>query len=88
MDILEVFYRYVDSYVLCFLDGNNVFGGCKCLWEGCDVVFKSRYKLREYFRSYTQEKIIVCLNCGGLFLNRIKFFDYMKRQEETDVQCY
>lgn len=53
MDILEVFYRYVDSYVLCFLEGNNVFGGCKCLWEGCDVVFKSRYKLCEYFRSYT-----------------------------------
>lgn len=88
MDIPEAFYRHVDSHVSCFPEGNNVPGGCKCLWEGCDAVSKSRYKLREHLRSHTQEKIIACPNCGGLFSNRTKFLDHMKRQEETDVQCY
>ncbi|XP_062596900.1 histone H4 transcription factor-like [Saccostrea cucullata] len=88
MDIPEAFYRHVDSHAVSFPEGNNVPGGCKCSWEGCDAVSKSRYKLREHLRSHTQEKIIACTVCGGLFSPRTKFLDHMKRQEETDVQCY
>lgn len=88
MDIPEAFYRHVDSHIKGFPEGNNVPGGCKCLWDGCDAVSKSRYKLREHLRSHTQEKVIACPTCGGLFSNRTKFLDHLKRQEETDVQCY
>ncbi|XP_061172474.1 histone H4 transcription factor-like [Saccostrea echinata] len=88
MDIPEAFYRHVDSHALSFPEGNNVPGGCKCSWEGCDAVSKSKYKLREHLRSHTQEKIVACPICGGLFSSRTKFLDHLKRQEETDHQCY
>ena len=50
---------------------------------GCDNRFKSKYKLREHIRSHTQEKVVACPTCGGLFSNRTKLFDHLKRQKET-----
>ncbi|CAI9722690.1 histone H4 transcription factor-like [Octopus vulgaris] len=82
----EFFYRHVDFHADSFPNGNNLKGGCACQWEGCDVNVKSKHKLREHLRSHTQQKLVACPNCGGLFSSRTKFFDHLERQK--DVQCY
>lgn len=84
----EFFYRHVSFHADTFQNGNNLKGGCDCLWEGCDVNVKSKHKLREHLRSHTQQKLVACPNCGGLFANRTKFFDHLERQTDTQwFQC-
>ena len=43
-------------------------------------MFKGRFKLREHLRSHTQEKVVACPACGGMFANNTKFFDHIRRQ--------
>jgi len=47
---------------------------------GCKSVFRSVYKLADHVRSHTQEKLVGCPTCGGLFATKTKFFDHCKRQ--------
>ena len=54
---------------------------CCSFFPGCDTVVKSRYKLREHLRSHTQEKVIACPTCGGLFSNFTRFTDHINRQQ-------
>ncbi|XP_041358293.1 histone H4 transcription factor-like [Gigantopelta aegis] len=88
LDNPVLFYGHVNQHVDGFPDGNEVVGGCLCAWEGCDSQFKNKYKLREHIRSHTQEKVVACPTCGGLFSNRTKLFDHLKRQKETSLHCY
>lgn len=50
----------------------------------CDCTFKGRCKLREHLRSHTQEKVVACPTCGGMFANNTKFFDHIRRQTALD----
>ncbi|XP_045207543.2 histone H4 transcription factor-like [Mercenaria mercenaria] len=77
----ELFYRHVQSHADGYPDGNAVQGGCKCHWEGCSVVVKSKHKLKDHFKSHTQEKLVGCPTCGALFSCRTKFFDHLSRQQ-------
>ena len=47
---------------------------------GCGLKLKNKYKMREHLRSHTQEKVVACPTCGGLFSSRTKFFDHLTRQ--------
>lgn len=88
IDNPEIFYRHVDNHAENFPEGNNLAGGARCEWEGCVTVAKNKYKLREHLRSHTQEKVIACPTCGGLFSSRTKFVDHVKRQASVESQCY
>ncbi|KAJ8316430.1 hypothetical protein KUTeg_006444, partial [Tegillarca granosa] len=88
LDNPEVFYRHVDNHSLNFPEGRNIKNGCKCDWEGCEIVTKDRYKLKEHLRSHTQERIVGCPTCGGLFSSRTKFFDHLRRQDEQSFNQY
>lgn len=58
---------------------------CFCLLHSdCDCTFKGRCKLREHLRSHTQEKVVACPTCGGMFANNTKFFDHIRRQTTLD----
>ncbi|XP_069732514.1 histone H4 transcription factor isoform X3 [Phaenicophaeus curvirostris] len=54
----------------------------------CDCTFKGRCKLREHLRSHTQEKVVACPTCGGMFANNTKFFDHIRRQTALDQQRF
>ncbi len=54
------------------------------VFSGCQNVVKSRHRLKEHLRSHTQEKIIACPTCGGLYANFTKFADHIKRQQVSD----
>ncbi|XP_013378915.1 histone H4 transcription factor isoform X2 [Lingula anatina] len=84
----EYFYRHVAFHAEDYPEGNNVPGGCRCEWEGCGHSYKSKHKLKEHLRSHTQQKVVACPTCGGLFSNRTKFFDHVKRQSQADPHCY
>ncbi|KAL3885799.1 hypothetical protein ACJMK2_025837 [Sinanodonta woodiana] len=84
----EIFYRHVENHAECYPEGNNVKDGCTCQWEGCETKVKSKHKLKEHLRSHTQEKVVACPTCGGLFSNRTKFFDHLLRQEDMQMQLY
>jgi len=55
----------------------------KCKWKDCSTMTKSVAKLREHVRVHSQERVVGCPVCGGLFANRSKFFDHCKRQEDS-----
>ena len=63
-------------------------GLLQCRWLGCNKQDTSVSKLREHLRCHSQEKLVGCPNCGGLFANRIKFMDHcLKQQEGHSFQC-
>ncbi|NXU93707.1 HINFP factor, partial [Xiphorhynchus elegans] len=59
-----------------------------CFCPDCDCAFKGRCKLREHLRSHTQEKVVACPTCGGMFANNTKFFDHIRRQTALDQQRF
>uniref|UniRef100_A0A8C5LBU2 Histone H4 transcription factor n=1 Tax=Jaculus jaculus TaxID=51337 RepID=A0A8C5LBU2_JACJA len=59
-----------------------------CGWKGCTCTFKDRCKLREHLRSHTQEKVVACPTCGGMFANNTKFLDHIRRQTSLDQQRF
>ena len=82
----EWFYRHVDAHSLCceyqaVSKDNHV---VQCGWKGCTCTFKDRCKLREHLRSHTQEKVVACPTCGGMFANNTKFLDHIRRQTSLD----
>ncbi|KAI5089302.1 histone H4 transcription factor [Silurus meridionalis] len=82
MDNPEWFYRHVEMHAHC-LEANkeNVLF---CGWKDCEASFKGRFKLREHMRSHTQEKLVACPTCGGMFANNTKFFDHIRRQTSIE----
>ena len=51
-----------------------------CIFPGCTNTFPNITKLRDHMRSHTQEKLLACPTCGGLYSNRTRFFDHCLRQ--------
>ncbi|XP_062377564.1 histone H4 transcription factor isoform X1 [Sardina pilchardus] len=82
----EWFYRHVDMHAHCtelraLPDRQQVLF---CSWKGCEAFFKIKYRLREHLRSHTQERIVACPTCGGMFSSNTKFFDHIQRQAQPD----
>ncbi|KFO99803.1 Histone H4 transcription factor, partial [Calypte anna] len=65
-----------------------VVSACCSPCSDCDCTFKGRCKLREHLRSHTQEKVVACPTCGGMFANNTKFFDHIRRQTALDQQRF
>lgn len=61
--------------------GRSMTGPC---FPGCTCTFKDHCKLREHLRSHTQEKVVACPTCGGMFANNTKFLDHIRRQTSLD----
>jgi len=64
----------------------------KCLWKDCSAEAKTVSKLKDHIRVHSQERLVACPTCGGLFANRSKFFDHCKRQvagggSTTSLKC-
>ncbi|XP_074890807.1 histone H4 transcription factor-like [Buteo buteo] len=56
-----------------------------CHWKDCLGIFKGKHKLLDHLRTHTQEKVVACPTCGGMFSNNTKFFDHAKRQVSEDI---
>jgi len=79
----QTFYWHVSSHP------EELRGGpIKCRWKGCKKVDTAVSKLREHMRCHSQERLVGCPTCGGLFANRVKFFDHCKRQMPAGEQSY
>ncbi|XP_019384520.1 PREDICTED: histone H4 transcription factor-like isoform X1 [Crocodylus porosus] len=59
-----------------------------CHWKDCLGIFKGKHKLRDHLRTHTQERVVACPSCGGMFSNNTKFFDHIKRQVSKDKQIF
>ncbi|XP_061607771.1 histone H4 transcription factor [Phyllopteryx taeniolatus] len=85
----EWFYRHVELHSFSL---DIPAGGCefpvRCGWKGCEATAKGRYKLREHLRSHTQEKVVACPVCGGMYANNTKFFDHIIRQSAMEGQRF
>uniref|UniRef100_A0A8B9MY02 C2H2-type domain-containing protein n=1 Tax=Accipiter nisus TaxID=211598 RepID=A0A8B9MY02_9AVES len=54
----------------------------------CLGIFKGKHKLLDHLRTHTQERVVACPTCGGMFSNNTKFFDHAKRQVSEDKQIF
>ncbi|KAM6312438.1 histone H4 transcription factor [Podargus strigoides] len=86
----EWFYRHVEDHSFCseYKAGGKENRVVLCGWKDCNYTFKGRCKLREHLRSHTQEKVVACPACGGMFSNNTKFFDHIHRQTALDQQRF
>ncbi|XP_071488372.1 histone H4 transcription factor-like [Diadema antillarum] len=83
------------DYFYCHVEMHGKMAECSkgvyaCQWTDCHSKTKNIYKLREHLRCHSQEKRFGCSQCGGLFSNRTKFFDHIRRQgilDEPNYQC-
>lgn len=76
----ELFYRHLDFHIDSSARKERDQDSSICLWQGCNREFGNHYKVRDHIRSHTQEKLIACPTCGGMFASRTKFFDHIQRQ--------
>uniref|UniRef100_A0A8C8E4H8 Histone H4 transcription factor n=1 Tax=Oryzias sinensis TaxID=183150 RepID=A0A8C8E4H8_9TELE len=85
----EWFYRHVEMHGLAI---DIPQGECefpiRCRWKDCEATAKGRPKLREHLRSHTQEKLVACPGCGGMYANNTKFFDHIIRQSAMEGQRF
>ncbi|NXK63896.1 HINFP factor, partial [Sylvietta virens] len=86
----EWFYRHVEDHSFCseYKAAGKENHVVLCGWKDCNCSFKGRCKLREHLRSHTQEKVVACPTCGGMFANNTKFFDHIRRQTALDQQRF
>uniref|UniRef100_A0A1A8D930 Histone H4 transcription factor n=1 Tax=Nothobranchius kadleci TaxID=1051664 RepID=A0A1A8D930_NOTKA len=85
----EWFYRHVEMHSVCVdvPTGDSEFS-IRCGWKDCEATAKGRPKLREHLRSHTQEKLVACPGCGGMYANNTKFFDHIIRQSAMEGQRF
>ncbi|XP_027129285.1 histone H4 transcription factor isoform X1 [Larimichthys crocea] len=85
----EWFYRHVEMHSLCV---DVPAGDCefpvRCGWKDCEATAKGRPKLKEHLRSHTQEKVVACPGCGGMYASNTKFFDHIIRQSAMEGQRF
>ncbi|CAD7087641.1 unnamed protein product [Hermetia illucens] len=60
----------------------------ECKWEGCESKFNVVYRLSEHVRKHTNEKIVGCYHCGGIFRSNTILFNHCKRQLANNTQEY
>ncbi|XP_076145465.1 histone H4 transcription factor-like isoform X2 [Alosa pseudoharengus] len=90
MDNVEWFFRHVENHAqsLSVASTGEQEKMLCCGWTDCKATFKGQFKLREHLRSHTQEKIVACPFCGGMFANNTKFFDHIRRQTTIEAQNF
>ncbi|KAK8745517.1 hypothetical protein OTU49_000238 [Cherax quadricarinatus] len=81
------FYWHVLGHVQC-TDPSGPDKTFFCAWEGCKAGFRLKIRLRDHTRSHTQEKLIGCPNCGGIYASNTKFFDHCIRQIPLNSQQF
>ncbi|XP_045621239.1 histone H4 transcription factor [Procambarus clarkii] len=81
------FYWHVLGHVRC-TDPTTSTKAFVCSWEGCTATFRHKIRLGDHTRSHTQEKIVGCPNCGGIYASNTKFFDHCIRQLPLDSQQF
>ncbi|XP_037543487.1 histone H4 transcription factor [Nematolebias whitei] len=85
----EWFYRHVEMHTLSIeIPTGNSEIPVRCGWKDCEATAKGRPKLREHLRSHTQEKVVACPGCGGMYANNTKFFDHIIRQSAMEGQRF
>ncbi|XP_068456663.1 histone H4 transcription factor [Clinocottus analis] len=85
----EYFYRHVEMHSLCVdVPAGDYEFPIRCGWKDCEATAKGRPKLREHLRSHTQEKVVACPGCGGMYANNTKFFDHIIRQSAMEGQRF
>jgi len=77
------FYSHVASH------GEEMRGrDIRCGWRECGKTDGSVSKLKEHLRCHSQERLVGCPTCGGLFANRVKFLDHCKRQHAPKEESF
>ncbi|XP_077597362.1 histone H4 transcription factor [Stigmatopora nigra] len=85
----EWFYRHVELHSLSIdIPAGDCEFPVRCGWKDCEATAKGRSKLREHLRSHTQEKVVACPGCGGMYANNTKFFDHIIRQSAMEGQRF
>ncbi|XP_051902390.1 histone H4 transcription factor isoform X2 [Hippocampus zosterae] len=85
----EWFYRHVELHTLSIdIPAGDCDFPVRCGWKDCDATAKGRSKLRDHLRRHTQEKVVACLGCGGMYANNTKFFDHIIRQSGMEGQRF
>ncbi|XP_033955046.1 histone H4 transcription factor [Pseudochaenichthys georgianus] len=85
----EWFYRHVEMHSQCIeIPAGEYEFPIRCGWKDCEATTKGRAKLREHLRSHTQEKLVACPGCGGMYANNTKFFDHIIRQSAMEGQRF
>ncbi|XP_029956251.1 histone H4 transcription factor isoform X1 [Salarias fasciatus] len=85
----EWFYRHVEMHSLCVeVPAGECEFPIRCGWKDCEASVKGRPKLREHLRSHTQEKVVACPGCGGMYANNTKLFDHIIRQSAMEGQRF
>ncbi|XP_071449671.1 histone H4 transcription factor [Hetaerina americana] len=84
----QKFYLHVE----CHIRGHNsdkIVKNCyHCRWGLCKAKCPTKPKLRDHLRSHTQEKMVGCPVCGGVFATRAKYYDHCKRQIPLEMHGY
>ncbi|KAM9333057.1 histone H4 transcription factor-like [Pholidichthys leucotaenia] len=82
----EWFYRHVEMHSLCMdMPTGDAESPRRCGWKDCEATAKGRPQLREHLRSHTQEKVVACPGCGGMYASNTKLFDHIRRQNAMEV---
>ncbi|XP_068187446.1 histone H4 transcription factor [Antennarius striatus] len=85
----EWFYRHVEMHsLLVDIPAGDCEFPVRCGWKDCEATAKGRPKLREHLRSHTQEKVVACPGCGGMYANNTKLFDHIIRQNDMEGQRF
>lgn len=85
----EWFFRHVEMHgLLVDVPPGERESAVRCEWKDCEATVKGRPKLREHLRSHTQEKVVACPGCGGMYANNTKLFDHIIRQKDMDGQMF
>ncbi|XP_061753568.1 histone H4 transcription factor isoform X2 [Nerophis ophidion] len=85
----EWFYRHVELHTLAIdIPAGDCDFPVRCGWKDCEATAKGRAKLREHLRSHTQEKVVACPGCGGMYASNTKFFDHIIRQSAMEGQRF
>ncbi|XP_030009879.1 histone H4 transcription factor [Sphaeramia orbicularis] len=85
----EWFYRHVEMHSLCVdIPAGECDFPIRCGWKDCEATAKGRPKLREHLRSHTQEKVVACPGCGGMYASNTKLFDHIIRQSAMEGQRF
>ncbi|XP_046400207.1 histone H4 transcription factor [Ischnura elegans] len=84
----QKFYNHVECHVRGHVPDNSAKNSYQCAWGVCKSKCPIRPKLRDHVRVHTQEKMVGCPVCGGVFATRAKYYDHCKRQIPLEMHGY
>ncbi|CAL4070020.1 unnamed protein product, partial [Meganyctiphanes norvegica] len=85
----QEFYWHVQSHAIS-VDPVELKNGKKyiCSWGDCTSKLNNQLRLKDHMRTHTQEKLVGCPNCGGIFASNTKFYDHCYKQLHHDLKNY